>query len=387
MFDLPISIGVMLPRSRSYPQLAPNLLAGMELALAQLDQRAAGRPLRLVVEEIGVGLAFAEQKARKLLSADMVDFAVGLLPVNLAAALQPLFAAQQVCLIASQAGENIPRRDEQGPFCFQNSLALWQANYALGARAAAQIGRRAMLAQSFYDSGYDLPFAFRLGYEQAGGEVLGTFLTHRPPDPGTFGPIFEQVERDAPDLIFASYSGRPAGDFLRAYAAAGLGGRVPLLGSGFLIDGARLQEHGEALLGAQTAVGWDEGAETALPLGAAFRELTGRPADGFAALGYEAVRWVAAAVEALAGDLTRPERTQEALAGATIDGPRGPLRIEPGTLCALPASITLREVRRHEGALIQAPLATLPLISIDDELLGVIRDGLRSGWFNPYLCA
>ncbi len=387
MQDLPVTIGVMLPRSRGYPQLAPNLLAGVELALAQLGQQVAGRPLRLAVEEIGLGLALAEQKARKLLSADGVDFAVGLLPVNLAAALQPLFAAQQVCLIACQAGENIPRRDEQGPFCFQNSLALWQANYALGARAAAQIGRRAILAQSFYDSGYDLPFAFRLGYEQAGGEVLRTFLTHRPPDPGPLAPIFELAERERADLIFASYSGRPAGDFLRAYAAAGLGGRVPLLGSAFLIDEASLEEHGEALLGAQTAIGWDAGAADARPFAEAFRARTGRPADGFAALGYEAARWIAAAVEALGGDLTRPERTHDALADASVAGPRGPLRVEPGTLCALPAAVTLREVRREGGALVQAPIAALPPIGADDEPLGVIRDSLRSGWFNPYLCA
>jgi branched-chain amino acid transport system substrate-binding protein len=387
MPELPITVGVMLPRSRSCPQLGPSFLAGLQLALAQRDQQLAGRPIRLVVEEIGMGLAFAEQKARKLLSADLVDVAVGLLPVNLAAALQPLFAAQQVCLIACHAGENIPRRDEQGPFCFQNSLALWQANYALGARAAAQLGRRAIMAQSFYDSGYDLPFAFRLGYEQAGGEVLRTFLTHRPPDPGSFGPIFELAEREAPDLLFASYSGRPARDFLQAYAAAGPGGRVPLLGSAFLIDDQQLQERGEALLGAQTAIGWDAGADAARPFAAAFLAQTGRSADGFAALGYEAASWLAAAVDTLGGDLTGPERTHEALAGATIDGPRGRLQIEPETRCALPAAITLRETRRHGDALVQAPIAALPLLGIGEEPLAAVRDNLRSGWFNPYLCA
>jgi branched-chain amino acid transport system substrate-binding protein len=386
MLEAPISIGVLLPRSRSAPQLGANLLAGVQLALEGVESRAGGRPIRLVVEEHAVGLAPAEQRARKLLSEDVVDLVIALLPVNVAAALQPLFEAQQVCLIASNAGENIPRRDEQRPCLFQNTLALWQANYALGAWAAERIGQRAFLAQSFYDAGYDLPFAFRLGYEHAGGVVTRAFLTNRPPDTGTFAPIFELAEREAPDLIFGSYSGRAAADFVRAFAAAGLRGRIPLLGSAFLAEGELLRDPAEPALGALTALGWDERGAPAREFGAAFLGRTGRPAEGFAALGYEAARWACAAANALAGDLTSPERIQAALAANAPSGPRGQLALEPGTRCALPASVTLREVRRHDGGLGHASIAELPLVGADEPPVVETREGVRSGWFNPYLC-
>jgi hypothetical protein len=49
--------------------------------------------------------------------------------------------------------------------------------------------------------------------------------------------------------------------------------------------------------------------------------------------------------------------------------------------------VTLRELRRQGDALVQAPVAALPLLGIDEEPLAAVRDGLRSGWFNPYLCA
>lgn len=376
------TVGVLLPRSRSYRQLGPNLLAGLELGL----RRGGSPPVRLVVEEVGAGLALAEQKARQLLGAEFADLVVGLLGVNLAAALRPLFEAQQVCLLACEAGENFPRAGELWPGLFRCSLALWQANYALGAWAAANLGRRAVLAQSFYDSGYDLPFAFGLGFEQAGGTVLQTFLTHRPPDPGSFGPIFACAEREAPDLIFGSYSGRPAVEFVRAYGESGLRGRVPLLGGAFLADEALLPEQGEAALGIVSAAGWDAEAPAARPFLAEFAAQAGRPADGFAALGYECGLWIAAASAALGGDFGSPERVPAALAGATVDGPRGVLRPGEADRLLAPAALAVREVRRRGDGLAGETIAALPAPDPCEAPLAAAAGGLRSGWLNPYLC-
>ena len=76
------------------------------------------------------------------------------------------------------------------------------------------------------------------------------------------------------------------GEFVRAYAHAGLSARVPLLGSGFLVDESLLSQQGDAAVGIKTALPWartlDLPANQAFT--SAFQNFSGRPADPFAVM-------------------------------------------------------------------------------------------------------
>ena len=376
----PIKLGVLLPRSQIYPAMGTNLLAGLRLALAGVGTP----PATLVVEEIGFGQSMAEERAKRLLQWEQVDLLIGLLGVNVAAALQPLVEARGCPCIAVNCGENIPRADELYPLLFQHTLGLWQANYALGQWAATAIGPTALISQSFYDSGYDLPFAFRLGFEHAGGQIAFGLLSHVPPDRGSF-----KAATLRPDLIFASYCGPAASQFVRAYAEAGLAGRIPLLGSGMLTDAPLLAEQGAAALGIRTARAWPETPTTSVghDFAAAYLAQHQQLPDGFAILGFELGLLVAQALAAVDPAQTAPDQLRKALAEAAADGPRGRLAFDPQTRSTAPATIFLREVQLGAAGCSNVEVAELPAPDPADSCFEPARTGLRSGWLNTYLSA
>ncbi len=97
-------------------------------------------------------------------------------------ALRPILEQHALPAICNEFGAKIPAL-ETSPFIISNSLKLWQSEWALGAHVAgnrkANIGRSntAVIVCSLREAGYDLPFAFRSGFESAGGSVLETIVS------------------------------------------------------------------------------------------------------------------------------------------------------------------------------------------------------------------
>src|SRR2546426_10380737 len=80
-------------------------------------------------------------------------------------------------LILADAGANIVRETEQSPYVFHNTLGYWQSSLALGEWAVRNIGKKVFVASSFYESGYDALYAFRLGAEIAGRRGRRTYIS------------------------------------------------------------------------------------------------------------------------------------------------------------------------------------------------------------------
>jgi branched-chain amino acid transport system substrate-binding protein len=383
----PLRVGVLLPRSTICPDLAANLLAGLRLALGDSGRRIAGRAIELTPVDIGV-LPSQARRAARLFDERTVDLLVGMAGPRVAGDLQAGCAAGETVIIAGGLGENIPRPGDCRPAVFTHSLSAWRANLALGAWAARTVGRSAALAASFYDSGYDTLYAFRLGFEHAGGTILATHVTHRPHAPDATGSLAAPLAALRPDLVFAAYCGEPAVEFVRAYAASDLAGRAPLLGSAFLADARLLPAQGEAALGITTALGWADGldAPASRAFADAYRRAAGRAPDAFAALGFEAGQLVERAVVAVDGDLSRTERLGAALADAPLAGPRGPVVMRAETRAA-DGPLYLRRVRRRDGALANVALDYLAPVVEQDALIAPARASPKTGWLNAYLCA
>jgi branched-chain amino acid transport system substrate-binding protein len=383
----PLEIGVLMPRSTIYPQFGEHLLAGMRLRFGQDEQRVAGQPVRLLAEDIGFGQSLINAKANKLLNADGTGLVVGVANTSLAAMLKESFAASQRFLVLANVGANIPRQTEQSPYLFQHSLSHWQASWALGDWAGRDLGRRGFMALSFYDSGYDAPYAFRAGFERAGGEIARMALSHVPPEPGGFAPLFAQIAEIQPDFVYASYSGPLAVDFVRAYADSRFAGRIPLIGSAFLVDEAILPAQGAAALGVRSALPWAPDLDGAAyrTFADAYREQSGQEPDAFALLGFETADLIAGAAGAVDGDLAQVDQFRAAMRRAEIASPRGQLLMNPETHHTL-SPVFLREVRYHAAGSRNVVVGQLRAGAEDDQQIQSLRSIPRSGWLNTYLC-
>ena len=377
----PLNIGLLLPTATRYPQLGANLLAGMQLAL----ERPGARPVRLLVEDYGVSPGTALAQTRALIEQAHVDLVLSTVSASTAALIASLLLERQVPLVAAGAGANIPRRNRESPFIVRSSLSYWQSSYALGTWAARSLGRRAFIATSFYDSGYDANYAFRLGFERAGGQIANMQVSHRPIDTAGLAPMVAAIAAARPDVVYAAYCGHEAVEFVRAYAAAGLSVRIPLIGSGFLADEHILPEQGEAALGIRTALPWVPGLDTAphRAFAQAFAARTGRPADAFAALGFDTARLLSVGLADPGVNPHDPERLLQALGAASFDGPRGHVMVDIAARSAT-SPIYLREVRRGPQGLRNVALAELPHPT-EDGRLAAVRTSALSGWQNAYL--
>jgi ABC-type branched-subunit amino acid transport system substrate-binding protein len=370
-------IGVLLPQSGVYPQLSANFLAGMNLHFNQTGRQG----ISLVSSKTGYARGQAWQEAQAMLRGQNIDLMVGMVSPGIASSLHFSLAASKTALIAASLGENLARVDEHSAYIFHHTLGLWQSNWALGKWAATTLGRSAIIASSYYDSGYDTSYAFRMGYEAAGGKVLASYVTHQPAADVGLSALMASIKQNKPDVVFASYYGQAAVDLLNAYARAGLSRSIPLVGTAFLVDQAVIKSVGSAAAGVRTAMSWAANLDTAenQAFVGAYQRNTGKSPDAFALLGYETAHLVLAAVDRQAGSVT------DALATASFSGPRGAIAMNASTHTTSGPHY-LQQAKQQGINIRNMVLSALPAIGEHDGEVAALRSSLKTGWSSSYLC-
>ncbi|MBA2691314.1 MAG: ABC transporter substrate-binding protein [Rubrobacter sp.] len=371
----PLDVAVLAPPSRICPSLGRDLTSGMRLRFAQ-TRASGGRTLRLKFADAGIGEGRAMQTAEKAIEGGAA-LTVGFVPPRLAANLAAAFEKKNKAFIALDTGADIARRDEPES---SNSLLLWRSEFAFGGWAAKNLGQRAVTSASAYDGGFDAYHAFRLGFEGAGGEMLGEHITHLPGRSPDLSVPLSEMKQTAPDFVYAAYCGKHAVEFVGAYAKADLE-NIPLAGSAFLADECILAELGASALGIKTCLSWASGLQTAANrrFVAEYRKKERRAPGAVAALGYETAAMISAALEASKGNPNARFRT--ALANASIIAPRGRVKMGPTNL-----PVHIREVRRSGKTIANAVIARASANG-SEESLAALRGSPKTGWLNTYLTA
>jgi hypothetical protein len=251
-------IGVVVPTSRHLPQLGSDFVTGLRMALAGAATQALG-PVALVLSEYdGARPAMGLQQIQTLAARDDLTMLTAFVEPDRAQGLQAVLAKHEMPLLVCEVGANVSRLGANGTassvqtsfnsHVAVQSLGAWQSNHRAGAWAAKQLGKRGVQAMGWRESGYDLPYAFRHGFEGAGGEVLGQHVsfqaTQSQPAKGqltqaqAFAGLAGLVRSTRPDFVHALYSGSDATAFATFYHQAGLDLIAPLVGGGFLTDGS-----------------------------------------------------------------------------------------------------------------------------------------------------
>jgi len=120
------------------------------------------------------------------------------------------------------------------------------------------------------------------------------------------------------------FAGGGAAKFLKDYQAAGMKGKIPLYGSGFLTDGI-LEATGDAAEGIETTLHYGDAIDT--PRNNAFRLNYAKAyklqPDVYAVQGYDAGLLLIAGLNAVKGDISKKKEIIAAMSKAQIDSPRG----------------------------------------------------------------
>lgn len=360
-----LNLGVVLPHSAHFPQLSGDFLSGLRLGLAQ-----TGLPINLVLaEHDGRRPGLGMQQLADMANRDDLFMLTAVADPDGAQALHPALAERERPLLVCDAGANIARRPVDSAFIACQSLGYWQSNHAAGAWAASNLGRRAVQAIGWRESGYDLPYAFSRGFSDAGGEVLASHISFQPGQQEAFAGLAEIVRKTRPAFVHALYSGSEAIAFADFYRQAGLAAIAPLLGGGFLGSPA-------APASTLTAASWSgEAAQCS-----AFAEgcqRSGLALSPYTMLGYEAALRIGSALASAGSD---GKALAQALAASEVHGPRG--RIVEDRLQAASGMTHWLRVGASERV-----VATLPASTDVQPLLAAVQGQMQSGWAYPYLAA
>ncbi len=347
--DRPLKIGLMLPFSGADAAQGEAIATGFDLHVRELDRKMGGRTVEIVRADDGSDPAKALSNINWLLGHGRAEVLIGTVHRDIVLALIDAARTQQIPLIVPGAGAVAATRELCAPPVFRSSFSNWQPGYGMGKSLAAQGARKVALATWDYPTGKEAGEGFRDGLRAGGAELVEISRT---PYPETnFRPLLRRLSELRIDAAGAFFTGAGAIEFVKAYAEAGLHGKLPLCGSGFLTEGL-LTAQGAAAEGIQTALHYCDALDNAknVAFRAAYKSFASREADVYGVQGYDAAQMLAIGLAAAAGDTTAIGDFAAAIAAAKIDSARGAFTVSAAHNPV--QTIWLREVRNGENRVI-----------------------------------
>ena len=317
-----IRVGLMLPFTGTYAQLGVAIENGFRLALAERGGKFAGREVEFFKVDDESEPPKAAENANKLVQRDKVDVVIGTVHSGVAMGIAKVVRESGTLWINPNAGAD----DVTGALCapniFRTSFSNWQSTHALGKVLKERGHKTAVFITHKYAAGEQMMNGFKEGFEKEGGKLVKELYLPFPQV--EFQALLTEIAAIKPDAVVSFFAGGAAAKFLKDYQAAGLKGKIPLFGAGFLTDGV-LDAVGDAAEGVETTLHYADGLDTkkdnAFRL--AYAKTYKLQPDVYAVQGYDAGQLLAAGLEAVKGDMANKAALIKAMEAAKIDSPRG----------------------------------------------------------------
>ena len=325
----PAKIGVLLPYSGIYAVLGESITEGIRMYLDEIGNQSGGRRIEIITEDSQMMPDVAQQKARKLVEQDEVDFVAGIVSTGVLYGLRDYFDSAKKLLICANAGGNKISRELRTPYIWRTSFSNWQPNWPLGDWAYKNVAQKVFMSAPDYGAGHNMVDAFANSFQALGGQILGMQFTPFP-TMGDPAPFITEIQGLDPPMVFCFYSGASAVAFVQSYGEFGLTDNIPLVCAGFTVEEDVLPAQGTAALGALSSLHWSLLIDNPINkrFTSAYKNRTGKDANVFAVQGYDTGRVIAELLIAVQGDTSDVSRMIEYLAGISFDSPRGPFNLD-----------------------------------------------------------
>lgn len=317
-----IRVGLMLPYTGTYAPLGNAITNGFKMAVAERGGKLGGREVEYFTVDDESDPAKGPENANKLVQRDKVDVMIGTVHSGVAMGMVKIARDTGTLLIIPNAGVNAATGALCAPNIFRTSFSSWQTSFPLG-KVMVDRGHKNVITIAWkYSFGEESVSAFAEGFTKAGGKISKELWVPFPTV--EFQALLTQIATLKPDAVYAFFAGAGAAKFVKDYAAAGLKGKIPLFGSGFITDGV-LEAQGEAAEGIETTLHYGDDIET--PRNRAFRlayakTFKSQP-DVYAVQGYDSGLLLAAGLDAVKGNVGDKAGLIAAMEKARIDSPRG----------------------------------------------------------------
>ncbi|WP_119156654.1 ABC transporter substrate-binding protein [Caldimonas tepidiphila] len=318
-----IKVGLMLPYTGTFAALGTAIENGFRLYVQEQGGKIGGREIEFFKVDDESDPAKGPENANKLVKRDQVDVLVGTVHSGVAMAMAKVAKDTNTLLIVPNAGADAVTGPLCAPNIFRSSFSNWQPAYAMGLVAAEQQKHKTAVTLTWkYAAGDESVRGFKEGFESKGGKVVRELNL---PFPNVeFQSLLTEIAALKPDAVYVFFAGGGAVKFVKDYAAAGLKGRIPLYGAGFLTDGT-LEAQGAAAEGLLTTLHYADGLNNAKDktFRLNYAKTYKLQPDVYAVQGYDAAQMLAAGLQAAGGDIKKRDAVVKGMEQARIDSPRG----------------------------------------------------------------
>ena len=318
----PLRVGLMLPYTGTYASLGNAITNAFRLYVAERGGKLAGRSIDYVVLDDESEPAKAVDNASRLVNRDKVDVLIGTVHSGVQAGMVKVARESGVLSIIPNAGFGAATGPLCSPNIFRTSFSNWQTTFALGKVMMEKGHKTAAWITHKYAAGEEMFSGFKEGYEKAGGKIVKDLWL---PFPNVeFQALLTEIAATKPDSVACFFAGGAAVKFVKDYDAAGLKGKIPLYGNGFLTDGT-LQAQGASAQGIMTTLHYADSLDIAKDkeFRLAYAKAYKLQPDVYAVQGYDAGQLLDIGLKAVKGDIKASKAMIAAMEGVTIDSPRG----------------------------------------------------------------
>ncbi len=317
-----VRVGFMLPYTGTFAQLGVAIENGFRMAINEQGGKLGGREIEYFKVDDESEPSKGIENANKLVQRDKVDVLVGTVHSGVQMGIQKVARDSGVLSLIPNAGVHAATRGLCAPNVFRTSFSNSQPTLALGQAMVAKGHKKAVWITWKYAAGDEAFEGFRESYTKAGGTIIKELGLPFPQV--EFQALLTEIAALKPDAVACFFAGGGAAKFIKDYAAAGLKGKIPLYGSGFLTEGV-LEAAGPAADGIVTTMHYSDSLDT--PRNKKFRleyakAFKAQP-DVYAVQGYDTGLLLVQGANAVKGDLANKPALYKAMEGATIDSPRG----------------------------------------------------------------
>ena len=359
-----VKVGLMLPYSGPFARLAQTMDDGVKLWMQQHGDSVGSTKIEIVRRDTtGPNPDVAKRLAQELLARDGAKIITGLVFTPNALAIAPLATETKTPVVIMNAATAVITT--RSPYFARVSLTLPQTTEIFGRWAATKGGmKRVFTSVSDYGPGIDAEESFKLGFTEAGGQVIGSVrMPLANPD---FVPFLQRMLDQKPDGVYAFLPGGPQPvAYVKAYNDLGLGkAGIRLMPSEEATDEADLQGLGDLALGMVTAMHYSAAHKS--PANEAFVKAwkaaygQDKDPDFFAVGAWDGMALIYDIVQKLDGKIDG-DKAMEIVKGWKFESPRGPISIDPETRDIV-QNVYICRVEKVNGRLANVEIETYPAV-------------------------
>jgi len=315
-----LKVGFMTTLSGPNSVLGADVRDGFNLGVKHSGEKLGGIDLELFVADDQQNPETGRQTVERFIKREKVDVITGVVASNVLLPVLPAVLASDIIYLSPNTGP----ADYAGSKCNKNFFAVaWQNEdipNAMGKYAMSRDLKRVALIAPNYPGGRESLQGFKRQFKGEIVEEIYTSISQM-----DFASELSTIRAAKPEAVFFFLPGGMGVNFIRQFAASGMGKNVALLAPGFSADVDTINAVGESMVGLRNSSQWaaDLDNEANKKFVADFTSTYGRAPTMFAAQGYDTARLIDSAVSAVNGKIEDLDAFRAAFHKADFQSVRG----------------------------------------------------------------